>query len=126
MADSFLSGLLMRPFRWLWRLAPPAFRGRMAGVRLALRDDFPMIAKPTYADDGLISQHITGFFDDSKFMDAYALGRATKALEGHPGDIHFRAYVACWAAKYALSLEGDFVECGVGKGLLSRTICHYV
>jgi hypothetical protein len=85
-----------------------------------------MIAKPTYADDGLISQHITAFIDDAKFMDAYALGRATGALAGHPGDIHFRAYVACWAAKYALSLEGDFVECGVGHGLLSRTICHYL
>lgn len=126
MSYYFLSSLLFRPLRWLWRLVPSVLRSRMARVRLALRDDFPMIAKPTYADDGLISQHITAFVDDSKFMSAYALGRATGALAGHPGDIHFRAYVACWAAKYALGLEGDFVECGVGKGLLSRTICEYL
>lgn len=98
----------------------------MARVRLALKDDFPMIAKPTYADDGLISQHVTDFMGDAKFIEAYTLGCATGALARHPGDIHFRAYISCWAAKYALSLNGDFVECGVGKGLLSRTICHYL
>jgi hypothetical protein len=48
------------------------------------------------------------------------------ALLSSPGDIHFRAYVACWAANYALKLDGDFVECGVGKGLLSTTIVNYI
>lgn len=117
---------LLRILKWFWRLTPSDFRRRMARVRLALKNDFPMIAAPTYADDGLISQHITGFKDDEKFMHAYALGSATGALVHHPGDIHFRAYVACWAAKYALRLEGDFIKCGVGKGLLTRTICYYL
>jgi O-methyltransferase len=93
---------------------------------MAMKYDFPMIAEPTYADDGLISQHVVDFMSDTKFIEAYKLGRATGALDRHPGDIHFRAYVSCWAAKYALKLDGDFVECGVGKGLLSRTICHYL
>lgn len=116
---------LIKLLRWLWLLFAPA-RRRIAGVRLALKDDFPLIYHPTYADDGLISQHVNAFMSDLKFMEAYALGRATGALAHHPGDIHFRAYVACWAAKYALKLDGDYVECGVGKGLLSRTLCHYL
>ena len=41
-------------------------------------------------------------------------------------DIHWRAYVVCWAANKAKSLEGDFVECGVNKGRLSRAIMNYV
>ncbi len=110
----------------LWRLLPLKFRARLYRIRVALRDDIPILLAPTYADDGLISQHITDFINNAKFMEAYDLGKKTGALKGHPGDIHFRAYIACWAAKYASALEGDFVECGVGKGLLSRAVVHYV
>ena len=93
---------------------------------MALSSDVPIIQSPTYADDGLISQHVTEFLTNKKFMDSYELGVKTGALNKHPGDIHFRAYIACWAAKYASALEGDFVECGVGKGLLSKTIVNYL
>lgn len=110
----------------LWRLMPPKFRNRINRLRIALTTDIPIIQNPTYADDGLISQHVTDFMNNSKFIEAYELGRKTGMLNQHPGDIHFRAYVACWAAKYALALDGDFVECGVGKGLLTRTIVHYL
>lgn len=109
----------------IWRLLPAKFRGKVLRVRVALTDA-PMIHNPTYADDGLISQHIVDFMEDSKFLQAYKLGKSTGALENHPGDIHFRAYVACWAAKHASRLSGDFVECGVGKALLSKTIVHYL
>ena len=133
----------------------------MHRLHIALTTDVPIIQNPTYADDGLISQHVADFMNNSKFIEAYGLGRKTGALNQHPGDIHFRAYtanrhnftfliphpnppplgegvyekrrlcqfavyVACWAAKYALALDGDFVECGVGKGLLTRTIVHYL
>lgn len=110
----------------VWRLTPIQFRVLFSRVRLALRGDFPIIQSPSYADDGLISQHVSDFLTNQKFMESYGLGEKTGALNKHPGDIHFRAYVACWAAKYASALEGDFVECGVGKGLLSRTIVNYL
>lgn len=84
------------------------------------------MTNPSYADDGLITEHLTEFLEDPKFIESYQLGEKTGALSQHPGDIHFRAYVACWAAKHASMLKGDFVECGVGKGLLSRTIVNYV
>ena len=86
----------------------------------------PMIIDPTYADDGLVSQHVTDFLQDKKFIDSYNLAKTGGALINHPGDIHFRAYIACWAAKYASNLDGDYVECGVGKALLSRTIVNYL
>lgn len=109
----------------VWRLAPVGFRTRLARVRLAWAG-VPMFSTPTYADDGLISQHVVDFLKAPDFIKAYNEGKATRALKLHPGDIHFRAYIACWAGKHALSLEGDFVECGVGKGLLSKTIVSYL
>ena len=117
---------LLAPIKYIWRLTPAEFRAKVTRARLVLRNDFPLITHPTYADDGLISQHVTDFLSDPKFSSAYALGERTGALEHHPGGIEFRAYIACWAAKHASALEGDFVECGVGRGLLSRTIAHYL
>lgn len=40
--------------------------------------------------------------------------------------IHWRVYVACWAAHQVKSLEGDFVECGVYRGGLSRAVMRYI
>ena len=37
-----------------------------------------------------------------------------------------RVHIACWAARHALYLPGDFVECGVNTGILSLAICNYV
>lgn len=110
----------------IWRLLTSLkFRYYVSRIRMALSDT-PMIPSPIYADDGLISQHISDFLTNPKFMDSYNLGKQGGALNMHPGDIHFRAYVACWAAKYATALDGDFVECGVGKALLSKTIVNYL
>lgn len=40
--------------------------------------------------------------------------------------IEWKAYVCCWAARQALLVGGDFVECGVNYGLLSRTVASYI
>ena len=94
-----------------------------------------VIPKHGYVDDGLMSNHVTDFLYDEKFMNAYKEGKKTGALKNWPveylsefysGDIHYRAYIACYFAKYCSKLEGDFVECGVGKGLLSKTIVSYL
>lgn len=61
------------------------------------------------------------FLDDPKFARTYARGKATGALASHLGDIRFRVNIAWWAATQALSLDGDFLECGVGYGFLSKT-----
>ena len=88
-----------------------------------------------YVGDGLMSNHITDFLYDEKFMNAYKEGKKTGALKNmadsirselYSGDIHYRAYIACYFAKYCSKLDGDFVECGVGKGLLSKTVVSYL
>lgn len=88
--------------------------------------DYGFLRSPTYNDDGLVTQHVCSFMNDPVFLRAYQSGAATGALRTHPGNIHWRAYVACWAAKRAMSLKGDFCECGVSLGLLSRAIVEYV
>lgn len=83
-----------------------------------------MILAPTYAEDGLISQHVVEFMSDPRFTEAYEW-----ASRGLPTDtVHprFRAYTACWAAEQALGLDGDFVECGVGPSLFSGSIVKYL
>jgi O-methyltransferase len=77
----------------------------------------------TYNQDGLATRHNADFIKDRKFASAYAAGKAT----GSWGDekIHWRAFVACWAAERALSLDGDFVECGVNRGGLARAIIEF-
>jgi O-methyltransferase len=56
---------------------------------------------------------------DRAFKEATRLN-----VEGWGGTVP--AHVCCWAAKNALLLKGDFVECGVHTGLLSLTVAHYL
>jgi|TARA_B110000879_G_C11124458_1_gene493261 hypothetical protein len=111
----------------IWGLITPAsLRHRISRVRWAWNLENKMILRPTFADDGLISQHISDFLTNERFNNAYREGVNQGGLENHPGGIEFRAYVCCWAATYAAKLEGDFVECGVGHGLLSKTVANYL
>jgi hypothetical protein len=47
---------------------------------------------------------------------------------GGGGDlrIEWRVYTCLWAAEHGLALPGDFVECGVNTGIISRAICQYL
>jgi len=79
---------------------------------------------PRYNEDELITAHNCDFMKDRHFMRCYDsavnLGLAVSEK------IHWRAHVICWAADRGRSLEGDFVECGVNKGFLSRIAMEYV
>jgi len=83
----------------------------------------------TYFGDGFGTIHHVSFLHDTKFINAYknAFDKTPKALawEGETFNIAWRAHITTWAATQALKLEGDFVECGVWYGLLSKTICEY-
>jgi O-methyltransferase len=77
-----------------------------------------------YGEDQLFTLNAAPFLDDDDFLRAYHAGAQTNSWHGL--SIHWRAYVACWAASYASKLDGDFVECGVNRGGLARAIVDYV
>ena len=87
-------------------------------------DKFLHFPDATYAQDGLVTRHNADFMRDTRFAESYRLGRATGSWPG--GEPAWRTYVACWAAEKVVGLEGDFVECGVNRGGMSRAVCHYV
>lgn len=82
-----------------------------------------------YAEDGLaVTGRGVDFLDDPLFAEAYRIGKAAGSWGVVAGsfDMRWRVYVACWAAHKAAGLKGDFVECGVNRGWLSRSVIHYV
>src|SRR5579863_2514290 len=81
-------------------------------------------ARGAYFQDGLLTVHNSDFRTDSKFREAYRLGKATGSWGRQ--DVEWRAYVCCWAAWSVRCRDGDFVECGVNRGGLSRAVMHYV
>jgi O-methyltransferase len=90
-----------------------------------LAPSYELVQGPlTYNQDGLASCHNADFMKEPLFMDSYALGKSTGSWG--ESDIHWRAFVACWAANKAKTLPGDFVECGVNKGGLALTVINYV
>jgi hypothetical protein len=80
--------------------------------------------KATYNQDGLVTTHNADFMRDKRFANAYEAGRQTGSWTF--GDLHWRAYIVCWAADRAAHLDGDFVECGVNRGGYALTVIHYV
>ena len=77
----------------------------------------------TYNEDGLATTHNCDFLQDRRFQDAYSIGKGTGSWGS--SDVHWRAYVICWAASRGLSLDGDFVECGVNRGGYARAVIAY-
>lgn len=74
----------------------------------------------TYKKDGLYTLHNSSFMEDEDFIKAYAEGKKTGSWGNY--DIEWRVHIVLYYARYASALEGDFVECGVNKGGLSRAI----
>jgi len=77
----------------------------------------------TYNEDLLATRAVAAFLEDPLFAESYRLG---KSVSSWGRDVRWRVYVICWAARRAMKLEGDFVECGVEQGGLSRALINYV
>lgn len=100
-----------------------ALRARLArSAALRRIYDWYLIAfRHTHFSGRMMTCHRAGFMDDDRFRKAFAVARARDGC-----DYAWRAHVACWAARHAAQLEGDFVECGVNRAHLSAAIIDYL
>jgi hypothetical protein len=80
----------------------------------------------TYFQDGLYTQHNADFLRDPAFQRSYKIAIASDHGFGKDLHIEWRVAICLWAARQALTHDGDFVECGVNSGIFSRAITdHY-
>lgn len=79
---------------------------------------------PKYDEDELMTAHSCDFINEESFKRCYD-GAVREGLAVST-TIRWRAHVACWAAMRGRGLDGDFVECGVNKGFLSKIVMQYV
>jgi hypothetical protein len=77
-----------------------------------------------FYENGMATIHDSDFIAHPRFQKAYAAGVNTGSWGGV--DVHWIAHVACWAADIGIKLDGDFVECGVNRGGLARTVLDFV
>jgi len=101
-----------RARQWLVRLV------RRLPVRAIMR------RRIKFDEDGLITLQDPVFLRSERFVRAYSAGASTGSWGGM--SVRWRAHVACWAATQALRVHGDFIECGVNKGGMSRVVADFV
>lgn len=85
-------------------------------------------ADASFFADGFATVHHVGFLHDKKFISSYDnsfFGIEPKYASIAYQTIPWRAHIVTWAANQAIKLDGDFVECGVWWGTLSKVICEY-
>lgn len=93
--------------------------------------DRHMVSVAYMADSLKVMNKNLGFLQDPRFTGAYQKGMDSGHHICRPKaskeDIHieYRVYMLLWAATHAMSLPGDFVECGVNTGIYSIAICEY-
>ena len=82
---------------------------------------------PTFDFDGLWTNpaviHNHDFMKCSRYVKAYETGCKSLGLDHK---MYWRLHVALFFARHAMSLSGDFVECGVWRGFLSTAIMDYL
>ncbi len=82
-----------------------------------------------YAKHRLITGHNADFMNEPLFVQAAQLADDTLEISPWQKDNLARSwntYICCWAASHAKNLPGDFVECGVNTGMISRAVIHYI
>jgi len=75
-----------------------------------------------YSDHDLTTNKNLDWYENKQFQKAYQLSKDTDSWNV---DFPWRAYIIYWYAKYAMKLEGDFVECGVNRGAFARGLIEY-
>ena len=101
----------MRIDAWINRKIGELFRSR--GIE-------PFDSRRFYGRDGLFTYHNDRFRHKAPFTAAYQ--RAIDASAGFDPQFEWRIHIALWAARLALRVPGDFVECGVNAGFVSSAL----
>lgn len=78
-----------------------------------------------FNNDGLITQNNCDFTEEPLFKESFKQAEQTGAWKDILCSPIWRCYICCCAAKHGLNYEGDFVECGVARGAMSRAAMHY-
>jgi hypothetical protein len=74
-----------------------------------------------YMSDGYATKSRLAFLDDETFKRSYDRMILATGYPTDPG-IHLRIHQALWAASVAKYLDGDFVECGTGRGMIFSAV----
>jgi len=74
-----------------------------------------------YMSDGFATKSQLAFLEDEQFKRSYDRMLLSFVYPTDPG-IHLRIHQAIWAAAIAKRLEGDFVECGTGRGMVFSAV----
>ncbi len=119
----------MKSFKDQIRLLLP---GKMKGYLLnRMKDLFsPALAivardSISYYEDGLLLEGKNAeFLANPLFVSSYLAGESTGSWNNDV--IRWRIHILCWAARHAVHLAGDFVECGVNKGGSALAVTNYV
>jgi hypothetical protein len=64
---------------------------------------------------------IPSFLNRSEFVSAYFRMRVASRAVVDPG-LQWRVHQAMWCAANCMKIDGDFVECGTGKGLMMSAV----
>lgn len=82
--------------------------------------------RPQFRADGLAVAGRNLSFLDELATAWRAVEKANPSFLLDVPDIRWRAHIALWAARHAMHLEGDLVECGVFCGILATVICNSI
>lgn len=113
------------------QLERPYFTGRLFfGVQpekfdaalMALLSSFKKNRGVFYSDNLITWSKSLGWVNDDEFVTAMNRHAQTTVEKG----IVWRTATLAWAARQALRVPGDFVECGCYKGTTARILCDIV
>jgi hypothetical protein len=95
------------------------------GIIEQLRKDHLTVS---WGDRLLTIDKSSGFFEDSKFREAFnaIVGSHMYDQYNGPDSIAWRLNTLCWAAGCGLKIGGSFVECGVFKGDMAWVVAQVI
>ena len=123
-----IRGLYSRPYRSMYA-GPniekfPRFIWPVLLIIKNLRAFFlPRRITWSYSGDEVATGSILSFMDDDLFKASYRRMRVASREVNDPG-LHFRVHQILWATQNCFKLDGDFVECGTGRGMMMSAALH--